>query len=116
MRMVHDTYHTSVMSTEVLDYLTPTKHKKYIDATLGGGGHTLEILKKGANVLGLDVDQDSVEEAQKVLASRSSEFSFFKTFNLFCIFPRSIPPVTMVFVTTTRTIDNTTIKAKVIPI
>lgn len=70
MRMAHDTYHTSVMSTEVLDNLQVTTNKQYIDATLGGGGHTLEIIKRGGRVLGLDVDTDALSFAEKNLKSQ----------------------------------------------
>ena len=33
-------YHTSVLLQETLEYLLVTKDAQYIDATLGGGGHT----------------------------------------------------------------------------
>lgn len=52
-------YHTSVLLQEVIDNLDIKSGKKYIDATLGGGGHTREILKKGGDVLGIDVDGDA---------------------------------------------------------
>ena len=32
----------------------------YIDGSLGGGGHTWEILKKGGKVLGIDVDDEAL--------------------------------------------------------
>ena len=54
-------YHTPVLLREVLEALQVEEGKKYIDATLGGGGHTFEILKAGGKVLGLDVDQDALD-------------------------------------------------------
>lgn len=54
-------YHKSVLLQEVLDLLKVTPGKKYIDATLGGGGHTEAILERGGDVLGLDVDEDALE-------------------------------------------------------
>lgn len=56
-----NTYHTSVLLHETIESLQIKKGAKYIDGTLGGGGHTFEILKKGGSVLGLDVDEDALE-------------------------------------------------------
>lgn len=50
---------------ETIDLLNIKTGKKYIDATLGGGGHTAEILKRGGIVLGLDQDQEAVERLIK---------------------------------------------------
>ncbi len=54
-------YHQSVLLKETIDGLRVEKDKKYIDATVGGGGHSFEILKKGGIVLGIDVDSDALE-------------------------------------------------------
>lgn len=40
-------YHVPVLLREIIDFLQIKKGKKYIDATIGGGGHSLEILKRG---------------------------------------------------------------------
>jgi 16S rRNA (cytosine1402-N4)-methyltransferase len=53
--------HTTVMLTEAVDMLNVKPGKKYIDATLGGGGHTGEIIKRGGVVLGIDQDEDALE-------------------------------------------------------
>lgn len=58
---MNNLYHTSVLLQEVLNYLAVTPGKKYIDATLGGGGHTKAILERGGQVLGIDVDQESLD-------------------------------------------------------
>ncbi len=58
-------YHTPVLLHEVTEYLRIIKGKKYIDATIGGGGHTEEILKKGGIVLGIDVDDDAIQFVEK---------------------------------------------------
>lgn len=34
--------------------------KKYIDATVGGGGHGVEIVRRGGWVLGIDCDSDAI--------------------------------------------------------
>jgi 16S rRNA (cytosine1402-N4)-methyltransferase len=54
-------YHTSVLLQEAIDLLDIQKDKKYIDATLGGGGHAREIAKRGGYVLGIDADQDAID-------------------------------------------------------
>ena len=53
-------FHQSVLPKEATDFLKVEKGKKYIDATAGGGGHTLEILKKGGKVLAIDRDPEAV--------------------------------------------------------
>lgn len=70
-------YHRSVLLKEVVDVLMPTHLRQdglalagrkgiwYLDCTLGDGGHSLEILKLGGNVLGLDVDPKALERAEK---------------------------------------------------
>ncbi len=57
-------YHTPVLLTEVLDYLDPKPDETFIDATLGDGGHTIELLKRGAKVLGLDYHPETLKRAQ----------------------------------------------------
>ncbi len=54
-------YHTPVLLKEVIDYLQVESGEKYIDATIGGGGHTKALLEKGAVVLGVDADQDALD-------------------------------------------------------
>jgi 16S rRNA (cytosine1402-N4)-methyltransferase len=54
-------YHTSVLLQETIEYLQIKAGENYIDGTLGGGGHTIEILKHGGKVLGIDIDQDALD-------------------------------------------------------
>lgn len=58
-------YHKSVLLQEAIDALNIESGKKYIDATLGGGGHTSSILDLGGIVLGLDQDEEAIEFANK---------------------------------------------------
>lgn len=53
-------YHKPVLLQSSLHYLGVIPGKKYIDATLGGGGHTQAILEAGGVVLGLDQDPDAI--------------------------------------------------------
>ncbi len=55
------TFHTPVLLQEIIDYLQVEKDHKYIDATVGGGGHAVEILKRGGIVLGIDQDQQALD-------------------------------------------------------
>lgn len=54
-------YHKPVLLEKTIDLLQIKPGKKYIDATLGGGGHTGRILEHGAVVLGIDIDQDALD-------------------------------------------------------
>jgi 16S rRNA (cytosine1402-N4)-methyltransferase len=55
-------YHNPIMLDEVLKGLDIKPGEKYIDATLGGGGHTKEILARGGLVLGIDADKEAFIE------------------------------------------------------
>ncbi len=53
--------HKPVLQKEVLEYLKPEPNKNFIDATIGGGGHTaaiLERIKPNGKVLGIEIDSD----------------------------------------------------------
>ena len=58
-------YHKSVLLQEVIDFLQPKPGKLYIDATIGGGGHSFEILKFGTKVLGIDRDPEAIEHINR---------------------------------------------------
>ena len=72
--MVEEKLHIPVMLHEVIDYLDPAPGQIIVDATLGTGGHSLEILKKiipGGRLIGIDRDEDSLA----ICRQRFSEFS-----------------------------------------
>lgn len=52
--------HIPVLLQAASDALGVISGGKYIDATLGGAGHTKEILKRGGIVLGIDQDPESL--------------------------------------------------------
>ena len=58
-------FHKSVLLKEAIQGLRVEKEKKYIDATLGGGGHSFEILRLGGIVLGIDVDKEAIEHVKQ---------------------------------------------------
>ncbi len=53
-----------------MDLLRPGPHKRYVDCTLGGGGHSeriLELSSPDGTVLGLDWDEEAIAAAQERL-------------------------------------------------
>ena len=63
--------HVSVMAREVMDLLRPEARKRYLDGTLGGGGHAEEILihsSPDGQVLGLDLDDEALDAARQRLS------------------------------------------------
>jgi len=57
--------HIPVLIKEVLEYLDPKPNENFIDATLGQGGHTKEILKRikpKGRVLGINWDKEEIKE------------------------------------------------------
>jgi 16S rRNA (cytosine1402-N4)-methyltransferase len=56
--------HYPVMWREVLEYLTPQPGGVYVDTTCGLGGHTLLLAERGARVVSLDRDAESLERAR----------------------------------------------------
>ncbi len=65
--------HTPVLLTQTIDALQVINGGKYVDATLGGGGHTKLIIEKGGIVLGIDQDQDALDYVSEHLAHEISE-------------------------------------------
>lgn len=62
--------HYTVMANEAVDVLNCTNGKIYIDATLGGGGHSELILKKiqpDGRLIAFDIDSDAINFASKRL-------------------------------------------------
>lgn len=52
--------HIPVLLKEAIEGLKIQKGKKYIDATVGRGGHSEEILKRDGIVLGIDADSENI--------------------------------------------------------
>ena len=63
--------HQPVMLREVLEILAPKPARRYLDATVGGGGHAGEILRLSCpdgTLLGLDCDDQAIAAAGRALA------------------------------------------------
>ena len=64
--------HTSVLTEEIIKYLQPRPGQYFIDATLGGGGHSSAILQKirpKGKILALDIDPHAIAASRKRLAA-----------------------------------------------
>lgn len=64
-------YHFPVLINEVLDLLHVSPGKTYVDATLGNGGHTLEILNHGGKVIAFDADLDNIKIAKNRINNKN---------------------------------------------
>lgn len=71
-------YHQPVLAPEIIKIFDPKAGQIYLDATLGHGGHSLEILKKGATLYALEADSDN----QKIATERIANLNLSKNFHL----------------------------------
>jgi len=73
--------HIPVLVEEVMNLLRCEAHKTYIDATLGGGGHALEVLKRTSPdgiIIGIDWDEEAIAEAKGVLVTFGDRTKIFR--------------------------------------
>jgi 16S rRNA (cytosine1402-N4)-methyltransferase len=73
--------HTPVLVEEVIALLRCEPGQTYVDATLGGGGHALEILKRTAPdgiLIGVEWDEDAISEARKALMPFGERVKIFR--------------------------------------
>ena len=64
--------HFPVLVEDVIEFLAPHPDGIYVDGTLGGGGHALKILERSwptGRLVGIDRDEEAIEEARKRLKS-----------------------------------------------
>jgi 16S rRNA (cytosine1402-N4)-methyltransferase len=69
------------MVEEVMTFLRCEPGRTYVDATLGGGGHALEILKRtapGGVVIGMEWDGEALSEARKELMPFGERVKIFR--------------------------------------
>lgn len=68
--------HYSVMLNEVIDGLSIKPEGIYVDGTLGGAGHSVEIIKrlKDGLLIGIDQDQEALKYARQKLNEYSGKF------------------------------------------
>ena len=74
--------HYSVMKEECLEGLNLKPDGIYFDGTLGGSGHSLEILKRttpSGRLIATDLDKDAIANAEKRLKDFKGRFQLFNT-------------------------------------
>jgi len=66
-----------VLVAEVVEWLSPSPEKTYVDCTLGLGGHTAALLEAGAGkVIGIDRDQEALAIARERLAGYGDRVAY----------------------------------------
>ncbi|MBE7024433.1 MAG: 16S rRNA (cytosine(1402)-N(4))-methyltransferase RsmH [Ruminococcaceae bacterium] len=68
-------HHTTVLKKETVDGLLVREGGIYVDMTLGGGGHSEEILRRGGNVIGIDQDSVALRAATERLGPFGNRFT-----------------------------------------
>lgn len=62
--LIKGEYHIPVLLKNAVDLLEVKIGRKYIDATLGGGGHSEEIIRRGGELLAMDCDPEAIEHGK----------------------------------------------------
>ncbi|MGZ3604749.1 MAG: 16S rRNA (cytosine(1402)-N(4))-methyltransferase RsmH [Thermodesulfobacteriota bacterium] len=73
--------HIPVLVEEVMTFLGCEAGRTYVDATLGGGGHASEILKRSAPdgiLIGMEWDEDALSEATGALRPFGDRVKIFR--------------------------------------
>jgi 16S rRNA (cytosine1402-N4)-methyltransferase len=73
--------HIPVLVEEVMTFLRCEPGRTYVDATLGGGGHASEILKRTAPdgvVIGMEWDEEALSEARNTLMPFGNRVKIFR--------------------------------------
>jgi len=71
--------HISVLLGESIDGLQIKSGDTIVDGTLGGGGHTLEIIKrfgKNVKIICFDLDKDAISRSKKIIDETYSNVTF----------------------------------------
>ena len=79
--MAEEFSHYSVMKNEAIDALAIDPCGVYVDCTCGGGGHSLEIVKRltGGRLICVDQDDDALAACKKRLAGYEDRFTAVKS-------------------------------------
>jgi len=69
-------YHKPVLLKEAMELLNLKEDSVVVDATLGEGGHSVEILKRIPRglLIGIDFDEESISKARKRLKEVGDNF------------------------------------------
>ena len=75
-------YHTPVMLSEIMNALRVRRDGIYFDGTLGGGGHSYEILRRSSpdgRLIATDLDDEAIAAASERLKEFEGRFSIHKS-------------------------------------
>jgi 16S rRNA (cytosine1402-N4)-methyltransferase len=72
LRMARDSYHDPVLATEIVEIFAGLSAGVVVDATLGGGGHAVALLRAAPQLRVLGIDRDP--DARAVAGERLREF------------------------------------------
>ena len=75
-------YHKSVLFDETIDGLNVREGKIYLDGTIGGAGHSSEILRRlneTGLLIGIDQDDNALVKSKSVLSEVGDNFKLFKS-------------------------------------
>ena len=78
--MFFENEHIPVMPNKVIEFLNPKEGGVYLDATLGGGGHTALIAKflgKNGKIIVIDQDIEAIKKAQARLSQYKNKIFYF---------------------------------------
>jgi 16S rRNA (cytosine1402-N4)-methyltransferase len=73
--------HIPVLAEEVISLMGCGPHQTFVDGTLGGGGHALEILRRtepDGVIIGIEWDEDAIAEAKKVVMPFGGRVKIFR--------------------------------------
>lgn len=68
--------HIPVLKDESIDGLKIQSGDIFVDCTLGGGGHTQEVIKRFKNkvkIIGLDLDSEAIDRVRSLISQSSSD-------------------------------------------
>ncbi len=77
-REVNAYHHLSVMTDVVAQLMNVRPSGLYVDATLGGGGHSEVILKRGGRVFAIDLDDDAIGFSRRLKDEYGDRFNAVK--------------------------------------
>lgn len=75
-----DQGHIAVLLSEVLENLISTECRVFVDATVGGAGHSLGLLNRNRqlHIIGIDRDQEALDRASKALKEHSNRVTLLR--------------------------------------
>ena len=71
--------HKTVLLHEAIDGLNIKEGDIFVDGTLGGGGHSEEVIKrfgKKISIIGIDLDRDAIEKTKSKIGMLSSKIQY----------------------------------------